>query len=149
MEPESPLYELIEIDHVEPKGYANCYDIHVAGDQSFILDSGIVSHNSALGGLMPVLGRENVGYYTLKGKPLNAYSQSHKKFTENKELSGLYQVLTNGVDIGELPDDDFYKIHLDGNETIIASINDEIKMGGRWVKVKDLVKDQLQDIEDF
>ena len=89
---------------------------------------------------MPVLGRENIGYYTLKGKPLNAYSQSHKKFTENKELSGLYQVLTNGVDTQELPDGEFYEIN-----GLIANINDEIELDGRWVKVRDLVDNSLQN----
>lgn len=138
--PDSTLFELVEITEVEDAGYANCYDISVAGDHSFILANGIVSHNSALGGLMPVLGRENIGYYTLKGKPLNAYSQSHKKFTENKELSGLYQVLTNGVDTQELPDGEFYEI--DG---LIANINDEIELEGRWVKVRDLVDNSLQN----
>lgn len=140
LSPDSTLFELVEITEIEDAGYANCYDISVAGDHSFILANGIVSHNSALGGLMPVLGRENIGYYTLKGKPLNAYSQSHKKFTENKELSGLYQVLTNGVDTRELPDGEFYEI--DG---LIANINDEIELGGRWVKVRDLVDTSLQN----
>lgn len=140
LSPDSTLFELVEITEIEDAGYANCYDISVAGDHSFILANGIVSHNSALGGLMPVLGRENIGYYTLKGKPLNAYSQSHKKFTENKELSGLYQVLTNGVDTQELPDGAFYEI--DG---LIANINDEIELDGRWVKVRDLVDNSLQN----
>lgn len=140
LSPDSTLFELVEITEIEDAGYANCYDISVAGDHSFILANGIVSHNSALGGLMPVLGRENIGYYTLKGKPLNAYSQSHKKFTENKELSGLYQVLTNGVDTRELSDGEFYEI--DG---LIANINDEIELGGRWVKVRDLVDNSLQN----
>lgn len=144
MEPDATLFELIEIDGIDDVGYANCYDICVAGDHSFILANGIVSHNSAQGGLMPVLGRENVGYYTLKGKPLNAYSQSHKKFTENKELSGLYQVLTNGVDIEELPDGDFYELTIDGS-TLVANINDEVQINGRWVRVKDIVTDDLED----
>lgn len=50
---------------------------------------------SALGGLMPCFGRDEYGYYTLKGKPLNAWSSSQQKFTANKELSGLYQVVKN------------------------------------------------------
>lgn len=138
MEPDNMLFELVEIESISDAGYSNCYDICVAGDHSFILGNGFVSHNSALGGLMPVLGRENIGYYTLKGKPLNAYSQSHKKFTENKELSGLYQVLTNGVDTSELPDGDFYELDL-GDHKVIANINDEVLINGKWVSVKDLI----------
>lgn len=138
--PDPTMFELIEIESVEFDGYSNCYDISVAGDHSFILANGVVSHNSALGGLMPVLGRENVGYFTLKGKPLNAYSQSHKKFIENKELSGLYQVLTNDVNIKELSEGEFYRITLDDGSTAIANINDEVKLNGKWVSVKDLIK---------
>ena len=48
---------------------------------------------SASGGLMPVLGRKNCGYYELRGKPLNSYSAPQSKFTANKELSELYKII--------------------------------------------------------
>lgn len=134
-------YQLEDIEDIEDGGYVNCYDIMTDGDHNFLLANGIVSHNSALGGLMPVLGREDVGYYTLKGKPLNAYSQTQKKFTENKELSGLYQVIQNGVEITDKEDGDFYKLEINGEE-IIANENDEVKIGDKWLKVKDLLKKQ-------
>lgn len=50
---------------------------------------------SASGGLMPVLGRKECGYYVLKGVPLNAYSAPQKKFTANNELSELYKIIQN------------------------------------------------------
>lgn len=50
---------------------------------------------SATGGLMPVLGRKNCGYYELRGKPLNAYSAPQSKFTANKELSELFKIIQN------------------------------------------------------
>jgi len=50
---------------------------------------------SASGGLMPVLGRKEIGYYELKGKPLNAYDRSSQKFHANKELSELYKIIQN------------------------------------------------------
>jgi len=50
---------------------------------------------SALGGIQPVLGRKNVGYYVLKGKPLNVMNASVTKFKENKELSELYNIILN------------------------------------------------------
>lgn len=55
----------------------------------------LVEGESAFGGLSPVLGRKECGYYTLRGKPLNAYSAPQSKFTANKELSELYQVIQN------------------------------------------------------
>jgi DNA gyrase/topoisomerase IV subunit B len=50
---------------------------------------------SASGSLVPTLGREKNGYYMLKGMPLNAYDASPQKFTANKELSELYQIIQN------------------------------------------------------
>jgi DNA gyrase/topoisomerase IV subunit B len=53
----------------------------------------LVEGESALGGLTPVLGRKECGYYTLKGKPLNAYSSPQAKFTANKELTELFKII--------------------------------------------------------
>ena len=134
------MYELVEIDSVTEEGYRNCVDISVdSDDRTFLLANGIVSHNSALGGLLPSLGRKEKAYYMLKGKPLNAYSASQKKFIENKELSGLYQIIKNGVTFEDKPDGDFYSINIDGQEMIVNE-NDEIKIDNKWVLVKDLLK---------
>lgn len=133
------MYELVEIDSATEEGYRNCVDISVdSDDRTFLLANGIVSHNSALGGLLPSLGRKEKAYYMLKGKPLNAYSASQKKFIENKELSGLYQIIKNGVTFEDKPDGEFYSINIDGQEMIVNE-NDEIKVNDRWVSVKDLI----------
>jgi DNA gyrase/topoisomerase IV subunit B len=50
---------------------------------------------SATGGLIGPLGREHCGFFELKGKPLNSYAQTQAKFTANKEMSELYQVIRN------------------------------------------------------
>lgn len=50
---------------------------------------------SAVGGLMPAMGREEYGFFELKGVPLNAYDAPQTKFTNNKELSDLYQIALN------------------------------------------------------
>lgn len=88
-------FELEDIISVESVGYKNTYDISVTGDETFLLSNGVVSHNSAVGGLAPVLGRKECGYYELKGKPLNAYSAPVSKFTANIELSDLYKIIKN------------------------------------------------------
>ena len=140
------MYELVEIDSVTEEGYRNCVDISVdSDDRTFLLANGIVSHNSALGGLLPSLGRKEKAYYMLKGKPLNAYSASQKKFIENKELSGLYQIIKNGVTFEDKPDGDFYSINIDGQEMIVNE-NDEIKVNDRWVSVKDLISNDHRNI---
>lgn len=134
------MYELVEIDSAQEEGYKNCVDITVdSDDHSFLLGNGIISHNSALGGLLPSLGRNEKAYYMLKGKPLNAYSATQKKFIENKELSGLYQIIKNGVTLEDKPDGEFYELTING-EKLIVNENDEIKIDNKWVLVKDLVK---------
>ena len=87
------MFELEDIISVEEVGLKNMIDISVEGNHTFLLESGIVSHNSASGGLMPALGRENCGYYELKGKPLNAYDATQSKFQNNTELSLLYSII--------------------------------------------------------
>ena len=140
------MYEMVEIDSVTEEGYRNCVDISVdSDDRTFLLGNGIVSHNSALGGLLPSLGRKEKAYYMLKGKPLNAYSASQKKFIENKELSGLYQIIKNGVTFEDKPDGEFYSINIDGQEMIVNE-NDEIKINDRWVSVKDLISNSDHNI---
>ena len=140
------MYELVEIDSVTEEGYRNCVDISVdSDDRTFLLANGIVSHNSALGGLLPSLGRKEKAYYMLKGKPLNAYSASQKKFIENKELSGLYQIIKNGVTFEDKPDGEFYSINIDGQEMIVNE-NDEIKINDKWVSVKDLISNNNHNV---
>lgn len=51
--------------------------------------------DSALGGALPTLGREECGYYVLRGKPLNVITATHQRFMANKELSELYQIIQN------------------------------------------------------
>jgi DNA topoisomerase-2 len=53
----------------------------------------ICEGKSASSALLPGMGRKGIGYYELKGKPLNAYSSSQAKFTANKELTELYQII--------------------------------------------------------
>lgn len=53
----------------------------------------LVEGDSAMGGLVPALGRKNIAYYALKGKPLNAWKSSGQKIAANKELSELLAIL--------------------------------------------------------
>jgi len=110
------MFELVDIDSIEESGYQNCYDISVTGEQTFLLDSGIVSHNSATGGLMPAFGRKECGYYELKGKPLNAIKASHSDFLKNVELSELYSIIqSEGYEfIIEATDQDLDGFHIRG-----------------------------------
>ena len=110
------MYQLEDIESVEDIGFCNMIDFSVEGDSTFLLANGIVSHNSALAGLIGPLGRERCGFYTLKGKPLNAYSASSSKFTTNKELSELYQIINSDKTEVEAKAGDFYEITVNGKK---------------------------------
>lgn len=98
----------------------------------------LVEGDSALGGLLPALGRENYGFYALKGVPLNAYDSPQIKFTQNKELSELYQIIQN--EGGETyADGDFYELEIDGKTTIVNQY-DKVLINNEWIKVSDLLK---------
>lgn len=62
------------------------------GDNNYLL---ITEGFSAYSGLSKILGRKGLGYYQLKGKPLNSWTCTHQKFMANEELAGLYQVIKN------------------------------------------------------
>ena len=119
----------------------NCVDIQVEDDESFTLGNGIISHNSALGGISKVLGNKNINYYVLRGKPLNSWEISHQKFASNKELSELYQIIKaeeSSKEINDLPDGDFYEIDFEGKRYIVNE-NDTIKLNNVEYNVKDLI----------
>lgn len=49
--------------------------------------------DSAKGGLSNVLGRRQIGYFAMKGVPLNSYELNLKKMLENEEITNIIQIL--------------------------------------------------------
>jgi len=133
-------YELVDIDSVEDSGYKNVQDITVSGNNSFVLGNGLVSHNSAFGGLSPVLGRKDCGYYILKGKPLNSYRAKHSDFVKNKELTELFSIIRSECKFADKPNGDYYEIDVDGVPTIINE-NDLIEVNDQWITFDQMVGD--------
>lgn len=98
----------------------------------------LVEGESALGGLMPVLGRKECGFYCLKGKPLNAYQADQKKFTQNKELSELYQIINHDREYYNKHDGEWFELEHDG-KTYIVNENDTIEIDGKNIQVSSLI----------
>jgi len=48
---------------------------------------------SAMGGISAILGRENFGYYAMKGVPLNAYDCTAQKMSGNAEIKEIINIL--------------------------------------------------------
>ncbi len=49
--------------------------------------------DSALSGILPVLGRENYSYFALKGKPLNTLEVDIAKIKNNEEIKNIINIL--------------------------------------------------------
>jgi len=49
--------------------------------------------DSAVGGISAVLGREQFGFFPLKGKPLNAFEAATRKIVENDEIKSIRDIL--------------------------------------------------------
>lgn len=130
-------FELEEILEANDSGYQNVYDISVTGNKTFLLADGVVSHNSAVGGLIPALGREEYGFYAMRGVPLNAYDSSQQKFTGNKELSEIYSIIQNEGCVFE-EEGDWYELEIN-NEKITVNENDEIQIKNKWISVRDII----------
>jgi DNA topoisomerase-2 len=81
--------ELKGLDKVKKKIKSEKYTRAVGKNKILIVCEGA----SAKGGLMPILGRDGIAYYELKGKIMNAYTATQAKFTANKELTELYQII--------------------------------------------------------
>lgn len=94
---QSVAFELEEIESIEDIGCRNCTDISVEDDESFSLSNGIVSHNSARGGVSAALGRNGFGYYASRGVGINAYDATSAQILKNQEFSDIITIL--GLDI--------------------------------------------------
>jgi len=84
--------ELKKLSKVKKRIKSEKYTPSVGGNDLLVICEG----QSAKNGLLPGLGRRGIAYYELKGKPMNVYEISQSKFTSNKELTDLYQIVQNG-----------------------------------------------------
>lgn len=83
--------ELQKLDKPKAKLRSDKY-LPPIGKKKYLL---LAEGQSAAGGLIPVTGRQDCGYFILRGKPLNAWTSAQSRFTSNEELSLLYQIIQN------------------------------------------------------
>lgn len=117
----------------KPKKIKNDKYISANKENKYLL---ITEGESACGSLMSTMGLEQCGYYMLKGKPLNTWDVSQQKFTSNKELADLYNILKNTTHESPEEDGEWYEIEINGKMQIVNE-NDEIFYKGSWKLVKE------------
>ena len=100
---------------------------------------------SAAGGISAVLGREGIGYYELKGIPLNAYEKKTLDVLTNKEIRVLIELLDLDINLEKEKDSKNWYLY---NDTIVNE-NDEIMIDDYFYRVIDLKDKVLIDSVDM
>jgi hypothetical protein len=133
------LLELVEIERVENTSeYKNMVDISVESDESFILSNGIISHNSAAGGVKQSRDSEKEGVYALKGKIKNTRTLSD--LTTNKEILEIMSVL--GIEPGSEKPPTYKNIIIAADEDCIDAEHVIVTSNGNK-KIKDISYDDM------
>ena len=92
------LIRLIDIDEIIESDHVNMVDITVEEDESFVLSSGIISHNSAAKVGKGTGNKDTMGFFALKGVPLNARDADTKQIIANDEIQEL--MIAMGLKVG-------------------------------------------------
>lgn len=85
------------------------------GEQKFLA---LCEGASAMSGISASLGRKGIGYYAMRGLPINAYDSSMQKIAGNQELKDIITIL--GLDISKSAD----KKTLTFDKVLITTDND-------------------------
>lgn len=131
------VFSFDEIESIEDIGYQECIDIEVADDHSFTLSNGLISHNSAKQGLSDGLGRAEVGYFSTRGVPLNAYEVPIQKIAANEELENIIKCLKLKLKEDHQPDLTYEKILL-ANDADCFEEHSKILTKRGYVELKDI-----------
>lgn len=101
--------------------------------------------DSACSGIMSVLGRNSIGYFAMRGVPLNSYEVNASTLNSNEELRNIIQILSlqlGKADQHEEEGNIWYNIKMK-DSVITINENDEIFKDNKWISVKDLDKKYL------
>jgi DNA gyrase/topoisomerase IV subunit B len=80
----------------KPKKIKNDKYFPPIGEQKILM---LTEGDSAFSGLQKVLGRKNIGYFALRGKPLNSFEIPLSKVLANNELKSIIEIL--GADVSK------------------------------------------------
>lgn len=96
---------------------------------------------SAMSGISSSLGRQGIGYYAMRGLPLNAYSSSMQKIAANQELKDVMNILNLDISKGvEKKTIDFEKLMIATDADCFAS-NTLVQTNSGLKQIKDITYD--------
>lgn len=143
----STLYELVDIDSIEIDDYdSTAIDIEVEGDASFILSNGFMSHNSAMTPFRKYRNPKIQGGFPLKGKFINVREIPDSKVIHNQEAQSLMAAIGLKIDHCTFEylkhSGEKVSFKLSDGTNIKGDLNDEICIDGKWILIKDFIRNK-------
>jgi DNA topoisomerase-2 len=99
--------------------------------------------DSAASSIMSILGRKEIGYFAMRGVPLNSYEVKAQKLQANKELASIIQIL--GLQLGRESQENmtFENIILAQDADCIEPASEILMADGSYKMIKDIVHGDL------
>jgi len=153
-------YELIDINYIKQTDEEKTMiDIQVQDNETFFIDSNILTHNSAIAKFIEIRDPETQASMPLKGKVLNVYNMAVIDAMENAEVADIITALNLPFNeqYGDwiIPENsEYFKIKFesnfeldDKNEPIIKEVivigDDRFIFDNEWIKVSDIVEQNI------
>lgn len=92
---------------------------------------------SAQSGLSAAIGREQIGYFELKGVPMQTWDGNVSKLLKNDEFSQIIEIQGLDLSKGELPEAKIWYTIDSPEGKITANKNDAIYLEGKWMDAED------------
>jgi len=148
-------YELVDIvSVVKTENLVKMNDLQVEDNETFILENGILTHNSAISNFTEVRNPETQAGMPLRGKVLNVYGKAPIDAMENNEVADIVTALNlefneqmgdyiigDNIKVYDVKYESIFEMDKEGNSlvkeaTVLGS--DKFHINKRWVEVDKL-----------
>lgn len=86
------------------------------------------------------MGRDGIGYYELRGVPLNSYEEKALTILSNNEMKTLLDILDIDLSVDQKEDSpNWYNVEVD-DKTLIVNENDDVLIGNYYYDIEGLKK---------
>ncbi len=154
-------YELITIQSVtNTNNKIEMNDIQVEDNETFILGSGLLTHNSAIASFTEIRNPETQAGMPLRGKVLNVYGKAPIDVMDNAEVADIVTainlefneqmgdwVIGKNVKLYNVKYESIFEVDNDGEpliKDVLLTAEDKFHLDKRWVTVGDLIDDDTR-----
>jgi len=152
-------FDMVEINSVySTNKVINMNDIQVEDNETFILENGLLTHNSAIASFTEIRDPETQAGMPLKGKVLNVYGKAPIDAMNNDEVADIITainlefneqmgdwVISDNVNIYEVTFESIFEVDKEGEpiiKTVIVSSEDKFHLNKKWVSIGELVNNE-------